>query len=102
MFAKRLRATARLVVVVVIGAAACAPVSKLPDISPEAAKREREIQNEMAFRQLYKNTQRVHLIAYPILKKYEVPFTVYVATSFADRVGELWWLALEAVVRKTR
>lgn len=68
MFAKRLRATARLVVVVVIGAAACAPVSKLPDISPEAAKREREIQNEMAFRQLYKNTQRVHLIAYPILK----------------------------------
>jgi len=36
--------------------------------------------------------------AYPILKKYEVPFTVYVATSFADRVGELWWLALEAVV----
>jgi peptidoglycan/xylan/chitin deacetylase (PgdA/CDA1 family) len=36
--------------------------------------------------------------AYPILKKYEVPFTVYVATSFADRVGELWWLALEAVI----
>jgi peptidoglycan/xylan/chitin deacetylase (PgdA/CDA1 family) len=36
--------------------------------------------------------------AYPILKKYEVPFTVFVATSFADRLGELWWLALEAVV----
>ena len=36
--------------------------------------------------------------AYPILKKYEVPFTVYVATSFADRIGELWWLALEAVI----
>jgi len=36
--------------------------------------------------------------AYPILKRYDVPFTVYVATSFADRVGELWWLALEAVV----
>ena len=36
--------------------------------------------------------------AYPILKKYEVPFTVYVATSFADRVGEMWWLALEAVI----
>jgi peptidoglycan/xylan/chitin deacetylase (PgdA/CDA1 family) len=36
--------------------------------------------------------------AYPILKKYDVPFTVYVATSFADRIGELWWLALEAVI----
>lgn len=36
--------------------------------------------------------------AYPVLKKYEVPFTIYVATSFADRIGELWWLALEAVV----
>jgi peptidoglycan/xylan/chitin deacetylase (PgdA/CDA1 family) len=39
-----------------------------------------------------------HEFAYPILKKYEVPFAIYVATSFADRVGELWWLALEAVV----
>ena len=36
--------------------------------------------------------------AYPILKKYEVPFAIYVATSFADRLGELWWLALEAVI----
>jgi peptidoglycan/xylan/chitin deacetylase (PgdA/CDA1 family) len=38
--------------------------------------------------------------AYPILKKYQVPFTVYVATSFADRVGEMWWLALEAVIAR--
>jgi peptidoglycan/xylan/chitin deacetylase (PgdA/CDA1 family) len=36
--------------------------------------------------------------AYPVLKKYEVPFAIYVATGFADRLGELWWLALEAVV----
>jgi peptidoglycan/xylan/chitin deacetylase (PgdA/CDA1 family) len=36
--------------------------------------------------------------AYPILKKYDVPFAIYVASSFADRVGELWWLALEAIV----
>jgi peptidoglycan/xylan/chitin deacetylase (PgdA/CDA1 family) len=36
--------------------------------------------------------------AYPILKQYEAPFTIFVATSFADRLGELWWLALEAVV----
>jgi peptidoglycan/xylan/chitin deacetylase (PgdA/CDA1 family) len=38
--------------------------------------------------------------AYPVLKKYRVPFTVYVATSFADRLGEMWWLALEAVVAR--
>jgi peptidoglycan/xylan/chitin deacetylase (PgdA/CDA1 family) len=38
--------------------------------------------------------------AYPILKRYEAPFTIFVATSFADRVGELWWLALEAVIAK--
>lgn len=40
--------------------------------------------------------------AYPILKKYEVPFAIYVATSFPDRLGELWWLALEAVIAKSR
>ena len=36
--------------------------------------------------------------AHPILREAEVPFAVYVATSFADRLGELWWLALEAVI----
>jgi peptidoglycan/xylan/chitin deacetylase (PgdA/CDA1 family) len=41
------------------------------------------------------------LWAYPILKRHEVPFTVYVATSFAERIGELWWLALEAVIARS-
>jgi len=36
--------------------------------------------------------------AYPILKRHGVPFGLYVATSFPDRVGELWWLALETVI----
>jgi peptidoglycan/xylan/chitin deacetylase (PgdA/CDA1 family) len=27
-----------------------------------------------------------------------VPFCIYVPTSFPDRLGKLWWLALEAVV----
>jgi peptidoglycan/xylan/chitin deacetylase (PgdA/CDA1 family) len=36
--------------------------------------------------------------AYPILKKYEIPFGLYIPTSFPDRLGELWWLALEAVI----
>ena len=38
--------------------------------------------------------------AYPILKEAGMPFAVYVATSYPDRLGELWWLALEAVIAK--
>jgi peptidoglycan/xylan/chitin deacetylase (PgdA/CDA1 family) len=38
--------------------------------------------------------------AYPILKKYDVPFALYLPTSFPDRIGELWWLALERVIAK--
>jgi len=39
--------------------------------------------------------------AYPILKRHEAPFAVYIPTSFPDRLGELWWLALEAVVARS-
>jgi peptidoglycan/xylan/chitin deacetylase (PgdA/CDA1 family) len=38
--------------------------------------------------------------AYPILKEAGMPFAVYVATSFPDRLGDLWWLALEAVIAR--
>jgi peptidoglycan/xylan/chitin deacetylase (PgdA/CDA1 family) len=38
--------------------------------------------------------------AYPVLKEAGVPFAVYVPTSFPDRLGELWWLALEAVIAR--
>src|SRR5260370_15943329 len=43
----------------------------------------------------YRDTLR---LAYPILRKHGVPFAVYIPTSFPDRLGELWWLALEAVI----
>ena len=36
--------------------------------------------------------------AYPILKAANAPFAIYVASSFPDRLGKLWWLALEEVV----
>ena len=36
--------------------------------------------------------------AYPLLRKYRLPFALYIPTSFPDRLGELWWLALEAVI----
>jgi peptidoglycan/xylan/chitin deacetylase (PgdA/CDA1 family) len=38
--------------------------------------------------------------AYPILKKHGAPFALYIPTSFPDRLGELWWLALEAVIAR--
>jgi peptidoglycan/xylan/chitin deacetylase (PgdA/CDA1 family) len=38
--------------------------------------------------------------AWPILKEAGVPFAIYVPTSFPDRLGELWWLVLEAVIAK--
>jgi peptidoglycan/xylan/chitin deacetylase (PgdA/CDA1 family) len=39
--------------------------------------------------------------AYPILKAADMPFAVYVPTGFPDQLGELWWLALEAVIAKS-
>ncbi|HLL27507.1 MAG TPA: polysaccharide deacetylase family protein [Xanthobacteraceae bacterium] len=38
--------------------------------------------------------------ALPILERYQAPFALFVATSFPDRLGELWWVALERVVAK--
>jgi len=39
--------------------------------------------------------------AVPLLRKYEVPFAMYIPTSFPDRIGELWWVALEMVIAKS-
>jgi peptidoglycan/xylan/chitin deacetylase (PgdA/CDA1 family) len=36
--------------------------------------------------------------AWPILKRHEIPFTIYVASSFADGTGVLWWVVLERAV----
>lgn len=36
--------------------------------------------------------------AYPVLAGHKAPFAVYVAASFPDGLGELWWLALEQVI----
>jgi peptidoglycan/xylan/chitin deacetylase (PgdA/CDA1 family) len=38
--------------------------------------------------------------AYPIFKKHDAPFALFVPTSFPDRRGELWWVAIEAVIAK--
>ena len=36
--------------------------------------------------------------AYPVMKKHHVPFALYVPTGFPDRIGEIWWVAIERVI----
>jgi len=51
----------------------------------------------LTFDDAYRDVLR---FGYPILKEAGVPFAIYVPTSFPDRLGELWWLALEAVIAR--
>jgi len=37
--------------------------------------------------------------AYPIFRRHNVPFTIYVPTDFADGRGDFWWLTFEKVLR---
>ncbi len=37
-------------------------------------------------------------IAYPIFKKYNIPFTVYITTSFPEKTAILWWHGLEDII----
>src|SRR5271169_81524 len=39
--------------------------------------------------------------ALPLMREFDAPFTVYVASDFAQGVGHLWWVALEMVIAKT-
>ena len=38
--------------------------------------------------------------ALPILREFDAPFTVYVASDFAQAKGNLWWIALEMAVAR--
>ncbi|WP_422123864.1 polysaccharide deacetylase family protein [Planococcus sp. X10-3] len=42
-----------------------------------------------------------YTIAYPIFRKYNVPFTIYVTTCFPDKTALIWWYALEELVKKS-
>jgi peptidoglycan/xylan/chitin deacetylase (PgdA/CDA1 family) len=39
--------------------------------------------------------------ALPVMREFAAPFTVYVASDFAEGTGRLWWTALETVIAKT-
>ncbi len=38
--------------------------------------------------------------ALPVLERHQAPFTVHVATGFAERTAGLWWLELEEALRR--
>jgi len=38
--------------------------------------------------------------AYPILRKYQAPFAIFIATSFPDGLGDLWWITLEIIIAR--
>jgi peptidoglycan/xylan/chitin deacetylase (PgdA/CDA1 family) len=38
--------------------------------------------------------------ALPVMHEFDAPFTVYVASDFAQAKGNLWWVALETVIAK--
>lgn len=39
--------------------------------------------------------------ALPVLQEFDAPFTVYVASDFAQGTGRLWWLTLERLIGRT-
>lgn len=39
--------------------------------------------------------------ALPVLREFDAPLAVYVASDFAEGTGRLWWIALEAVIART-
>lgn len=38
--------------------------------------------------------------AYPVFKRNNVPFAIYVPSDYADGNGDLWWLVLEAAIAR--
>jgi peptidoglycan/xylan/chitin deacetylase (PgdA/CDA1 family) len=38
--------------------------------------------------------------ALPVLREFDAPAAVYVASDFAEGIGRLWWIALERVIAK--
>lgn len=36
--------------------------------------------------------------AYPVFRRHDAPFAIYVPSDFPDGKGELWWVALEEVI----
>ena len=42
----------------------------------------------------------IYECAYPIFKKYNIPFTIYLTTAFPEGKAELWWIKLERLINQ--
>lgn len=40
----------------------------------------------------------IYTYAYPIFRKYNIPFTIYLTTDFPDNKVNLWWIHLEQII----
>ncbi len=40
-------------------------------------------------------------IALPVLKKYNVPLAIYIVSDYSNHQGELWWFALEDIIKNS-
>ncbi|MBR5327711.1 MAG: polysaccharide deacetylase family protein [Paludibacteraceae bacterium] len=40
----------------------------------------------------------IYEYAYPIFKKYNIPFTIYLTTAFPEGKAEIWWIQLEELI----
>lgn len=40
----------------------------------------------------------IYEYAYPIFKKYNIPFTIYLTTAFSEGKAEIWWIQLEQLI----
>ena len=38
--------------------------------------------------------------AHPVFRKYDIPYTVFVASGFADRSRSIWWMTLEEMLER--
>lgn len=42
----------------------------------------------------------IYEYAYPIFKKYNIPFTIYLTTALPEGKAELWWIKLERLINQ--
>ncbi len=41
-----------------------------------------------------------YTMAYPIFKKYNIPFTIYITSSFPNKTASLWWYSISKLILK--
>lgn len=42
--------------------------------------------------------QDIYTESYPLLKRYNIPFTIYLTSDFPDKKAYIWWIVLEQII----